>query len=229
MNKLKHISLIGIDEKTDLEKLQKLQEEYPLVEFGVIISRNWKDNGNRYWNPENLEKLKDKNLNLSVHLCGALARNAILNNWEPVKDFLGDNLLLFRRAQLNIAVNKKNPKELVLDIPEPLEEIVIQQKRDNIDMFMNYYLSKKDKKVSILLDSSGGQGIDTPLIPLDIEGKVGYAGGFGPENILEKTSFLLNSKEIHSFWVDMESKLRTDDWFDINKAKDICKKVYSLL
>lgn len=229
MNKLKHISLIGIDEKTDLEKLQKLQEEYPLVEFGVIISRNWKDNGNRYWNPENLEKLKDKNLNLSVHLCGALARNAILNNWEPVKDFLGDNLLLFRRAQLNIAVNKKNPKELVLDIPEPLEEIVIQQKRDNIDMFMNYYLSKKDKKVSILLDSSGGQGIDTPLIPLDIEGKVGYAGGFGPENILEKTSFLLNSKEVHSFWVDMESKLRTDDWFDITKAKDICKKVYSLL
>lgn len=228
MSKLKHISLIGIDEKTDLEKLQKLQEEYPLVEFGVIISKNWKDNGNRYWNPENLEKLKDKNLSLSVHLCGALARNAILNNWEPVKDFLGDNLLLFRRAQLNIAVNKKNPKELVLDIPEPLEEIVIQQKRDNIDMFMNYYLSTKNKKVSILLDSSGGQGIDTPLIPLDIEGKVGYAGGFGPENILEKTNFLLNSKEVHSFWVDMESKLRTDDWFDINKAKDICKKVYSL-
>ena len=85
------------------------------------------------------------------------------------------------------------------------------------------------KKVSILLDSSGGLGIDTPLIPLDIECKVGYAGGFGPDNILEKTRLLLNSEKTHDFWVDMESKIRTNDWFDIKKAYDICQKVYSLL
>lgn len=76
--KLKHISLIGIDEKTDLKELQILQDKYPLVEFGVIMSKNWKDNGNRYWNPDNLEKLKDKNLSLSLHLCGSLCKKCYI-------------------------------------------------------------------------------------------------------------------------------------------------------
>lgn len=228
--KLKHISLIGIDEKTDLKELQILQDKYPLVEFGVIMSKNWKDNGNRYWNPDNLEKLKDKNLNLSLHLCGSLARSAILNNWNPTLLFLEENINLFKRAQLNISTNKKNPENLILDIPKPLEEVIIQQKGiDGAKMFLDYYQKTKDKKVSILLDSSGGLGIDTPLIPLDIECKVGYAGGFGPDNILEKTRLLLNSEKTHDFWVDMESKIRTNDWFDIKKAYDICQKVYSLL
>lgn len=228
--KLKHISLIGIDEKTDLKELQILQDKYPLVEFGVIMSKNWKDNGNRYYNPDNLEKLKDKNLNLSLHLCGSLARSAILNNWNPTLLFLEENINLFKRAQLNISTNKKNPENLILDIPKPLEEVIIQQKGiDGAKMFLDYYQKTKDKKVSILLDSSGGLGIDTPLIPLDIECKVGYAGGFGPDNILEKTRLLLNSEKTHDFWVDMESKIRTNDWFDIKKAYDICQKVYSLL
>lgn len=228
--KLKHISLIGIDEKTDLKELQILQDKYPLVEFGVIMSKNWKDNGNRYWNPDNLEKLKDKNLNLSLHLCGSLARSAILNDWNPTLLFLKENINLFKRAQLNISTNKKNPENLILDIPKPLKEVIIQQKGiDGAKMFLDYYQKTKDKKVSILLDSSGGLGIDTPLIPLDIECKVGYAGGFGPDNILEKTRLLLNSEKTHDFWVDMESKIRTNDWFDIEKAYDICQKVYSLL
>ena len=194
------------------------------------MSKNWKDNGNRYWNPDNLEKLKDKNLSLSLHLCGSLARSAILNDWNPTLLFLGENINLFKRAQLNISTNKKNPENLILDIPKPLKEVIIQQKGiDGAKMFLDYYQKTKDKKVSILLDSSGGLGIDTPLIPLDIECKVGYAGGFGPDNILEKTRLLLNSEKTHSFWVDMESKIRTNDWFDIKKAYDICQKVYSLL
>lgn len=228
--KLKHISLIGIDEKTNLNELQILQDKYPLVEFGVIMSKNWKDNGNRYYNPDNLEKLKNKNLNLSLHLCGSLARSAILNDWNPTLLFLKENINLFKRAQLNISTNKKNPENLILDIPKPLKEVIIQQKGiDGAKMFLDYYQKTKDKKVSILLDSSGGLGIDTPLIPLDIECKVGYAGGFGPDNILEKTRLLLNSEKTHDFWVDMESKIRTNDWFDIEKAYDICQKVYSLL
>ena len=100
--KLKHISLIGIDEKTDLKELQILQDKYPLVEFGVIMSKNWKDNGNRYWNPDNLEKLKDKNLSLSLHLCGSLARSAILNNWNPTLLFLEENINLFKRDRKSV-------------------------------------------------------------------------------------------------------------------------------
>lgn len=34
--KLKHITFTGIDGKTDLVELWKLQQQYPIAEFGVL-------------------------------------------------------------------------------------------------------------------------------------------------------------------------------------------------
>jgi phosphoribosylanthranilate isomerase len=84
--------------------------------------------------------------------------------------------------------------------------------------------------ISALLDSSGGRGIDTPLKVRPSSGKVGYAGGFNPDNVGEKLSFLLQNVRMGEFWIDMESGVRTDDWFDTNKVRQvlaICKEVIS--
>lgn len=52
----------------------------------------------------------------------------------------------------------------------------------------------------------------------------GFAGGLNPENILERKEEIdiLWEKD---YWLDMESGVRTDDWFDLDKVEDICKKV----
>ena len=70
-----------------MSELKKIQKAAPNVEFGVLLSRNWQENGNRYFNPSELYKLRDLGLNLSCHLCGYLAREAVNNNWQPYMKF----------------------------------------------------------------------------------------------------------------------------------------------
>ena len=85
--------------------------------------------------------------------------------------------------------------------------------------------------VSVLLDASGGQGIDTPIKVLpnaDKPFKVGYAGGINPDNVADKLAYLIQHNEVGDFWIDMESGVRTDDWFDTDKVRRvlaICKEV----
>lgn len=38
MNRLKHITFTGVDEKTDLKVLKEIQMQYPIAEFGVLAS-----------------------------------------------------------------------------------------------------------------------------------------------------------------------------------------------
>ena len=88
--------------------------------------------------------------------------------------------------------------------------------------------SKIDKHITALLDASGGEGINTPLEPLNLPHKIGYAGGFNADNVADKLTFLLTSERVGDFWIDMESGVRTDDWFDLNKVVkvlEICDDV----
>lgn len=229
MGQLIGISMIGIDEHTDLDELERLQAMDERVEFGVIISKHWAENGNRYVNPEFLNNLKDRNLNLSVHLCGTLARIAIINKWEPVFDILGDNVSLFKRAQLNIKNDTPSGlKDLVLNVPKPFEEVIIQQKAAyDCSLFYRWFLAHpNNQSLSVLLDGSGGNGIESKIIPLAGIPKVGYAGGINLSNVYDKTWELCENSAVQDFWIDMESGVRVDDWFDtanayaiINRAK----------
>lgn len=230
MKKLVGITFNGIDRLTDLQRLQEIQKKYPLSEFGVLLSENWENNGNRYYNPKELYKLKRLNLNLSAHLCGRLARKAIRNDFIPVQEFCEGYFDIFQRIQINIVkYGNKNPKKLVLNLPSSLNEAIIQQESaDNCDLFMNYYNScNDDSSISILIDGSGGQGLDNGINILDTTAKVGYAGGINEENVIEKLDYLMNHTQ--NFWIDMESGVRTNDWFDLEKVQHICEMVYNYL
>ena len=94
---------------------------------------------------------------------------------------------------------------------------------------MNIFNAIKNRtKMSVLLDVSGGRGIDTPFKPLNIPGlKVGYAGGLNPDNVGEKLEHLMKNVN-GEFWIDMESGVRTDDMFDLNKVYKVlhvCQEV----
>lgn len=228
MGRLTHISMAGIDERTDLDGLKRLQAMDRRVEFGVLMSAKWQENGNRYPNPEWLENLKDMKLNLSVHLCGRIAREAVRNNWRPALNLLGDYATLFKRVQLNIAhYASESLNTLNLDVPKPFEEAIIQQKASyDCRLFYDWLLEHpEDSSVTVLIDGSGGLGMEKKLIPLCGAPKVGYAGGIGPENVYEKAKELFLNENVEDFWVDMESKVRTDDWFDLNKAEKVIQQV----
>jgi hypothetical protein len=224
--KLQNITFTGIDGKTDLGALWELQQQYPIAEFGVLVAKNWRENGNRYFNPSYLDALDGRGLNLSAHLCGSIARAAVRGDFEPFRDWARSFPFTFNRCQLNIATSKENPNSFELCLDTLLfDEIILQQK--SVDDCELYFNSNTNKYVTVLLDASGGDGIDTPIRVLKGR-KVGYAGGINPDNVAEKLTFLMENEAVGDFWIDMESGVRTDDWFDINKVVkvlEICNDV----
>ena len=225
--RLKHITFTGIDAKTDIKALQEIQEQYPIAEFGVLTSYHWYENGNRYIDPRHLVDLKGLGLNLSLHVCGEAAHNAAFGRYTSDTYYLvWGQLGLFRRIQLNIANRKDNPFTVS---PSLSKEVIIQQRSTNdVELFLNSVSADRYAKFSMLLDASGGQGIDTAVEIYPYDGKIGYAGGINPENVADKLTYLLKHVETGEFWIDMESGVRTDDWFDLDKVRRvlaICNEV----
>ena len=229
MNIPQHITFTGIDAKTDIKALQEIQREHPYVEFGVLVAKNWQENGNRYLNPDMLGKFVYKGLNLSCHVCGSYAR-AITQKleWSHLIALLGDNKYLFNRCQINIADTEPTDKTTFLHTPPFFKEIIIQQK--SLDEHKTWDAIIFHGFMSILLDASGGLGIDTDIkLWTECYNKVGYAGGMNADNVGDKLAYLIQNA-CHPYWIDMESGVRTDDWFDIDKVwkvlkvyNDVCK------
>lgn len=227
LKKMKQITFTGIDGWTDIDELEVIQNQYPMVEFGVLLSKNWHENGMRYYNPDALRRLAHSGLNLSCHLCGRIAREAVRNNFEPAIDLCKGYFDIFKRCQLNIARNANNPEKLVLDVPDSLEEVIIQQKSvDDIGLWVS---GLPNPKLSVLLDASGGRGIVSDIYALDTPLKVGYAGGLSAENIVKAIAFLEKSPVVRQYWVDMESSVRTNDVFDVNKVWAVMDVINSAL
>ena len=232
--KLKHITFTGIDGQTDIERLKAIQKAYPIAEFGILTSYHWYENGNRYLDPRMFHRLtKGGHLNLSLHLCGLVAHDVTID-WSNLHYLSWGQYRWFRRIQLNVANRKDNP-EIVFSSSPWGNEVILQQKDiDHLDMFyetQNSWPSWCPGKLSVLLDASGGQGIDTDIKVLPNAGKVfkvGYAGGINPDNVEGKLTYLLEHPLVGDFWIDMESGVRTDDWFDLDKVErilQICQRI----
>lgn len=224
------VTFTGIDKQTDLDRLQKLQARYPLAEFGVLFSatRNDDENERRYPGVDFIRKLKARGLNLSLHLCGAYARLGIDDNFTEVYWRLGDTFRIFKRIQLNIPASCKYPNNISFSRPSlELEEIIIghnPQRKLPLDE-----LRLSNVNVSFLLDGSGGRGIDCDFVPQPIPGhRTGYAGGVNPENAIKKWHDIKDTGLDNDLWIDMESGVRTDDWFDLDKVEDILKQFFPL-
>ena len=84
--------------------------------------------------------------------------------------------------------------------------------------------------MSYLLDASGGAGIDTPIQIITSPGiHIGYAGGIGPENVESKLRTLLEYDSDEYFWIDMETRVRTDEWLDLDKVEHVLKTCKTIL
>ena len=228
--RLKHITFTGIDARTDIIRLQEIIEQYPIAEFGVLTSYHWQENGNRYPDPSMFQMLRNLTPHLSLHLCGKIAHDAACGLWPKVNDHVGYCMPIFRRIQLNIAERSDNPTHCYR-APFGHQEVIIQtrntESRSVYEHTLGFY-SEHTRLISMLLDASGGRGIDTPIDVFPTSRKIGYAGGLNPENIADKLSFLMENVKIGRFWIDMESGVRTNDWFDLDKVVrvlEICQPI----
>ena len=223
--KLRHITITGIDELTDIDALQELQEKFPWAEFGVLFSKHWYENGQRYPNPGYLlPNLADRGLNLSAHICGSMAREIVTTDiWQPFIELTDFWNSLFDRIQLNVApMSFPGIQSSPLSLPNSCKELIIQQ-RNTMEIDVYKAMNNKRNYVSILFDQSGGRGIglDRSNMNLNPFIKAGYAGGINADNVADILIHLFK-KANHPFWIDVETGVRTRDYLDL-------EKVYKLL
>lgn len=222
--KLRHITITGVDQLTEIDGLQELQEKFPWVEFGILFSKHWDKNGQRYPNPAYLlPELANRELHLSAHICGSMARELVETNiWQPFAELIQYYTFLFDRVQLNVApMSFPGIQSSPLSTPSFCKELIIQQSTMDIDVYKA--MDNKRNYVSILFDQSGGRGqlLDLTQINQNPYITAGYAGGINADNVANILIHLFK-KANHPFWIDVESSVRTRDYLDL-------EKVYKLL
>lgn len=234
------VTFTGVDEKTDLDRLVDIQKRYPYAEFGILVSKKRTGSGDpRYPNLAILENLKKyKGLNLACHVCGGdLLGPCTDNGFETLDDFLNGNLSMFRRIQLNfgprdLRETKAVRKSFGIGAHEGVEEVIIQQMNPDDSHSVESIFEPYKTKLSCLIDPSGGNGIETDyeteIIPKRCSVRTGYAGGINPANAARKFLQLKNSGLCRDFWIDMESGVRTYDWFDLGKVEAVLKQINPL-
>lgn len=217
---LNKVTFTGIDQKTKIKDLESLYKKYPFIEFGFLVSENNtnKNVENKYPNLVILKGFKGKNIPLSLHVCGKIAREIVQhNNWEPLYNLMGDYMPLFSRIQLNVS----GVKSFTNDITFPKDkQIIIQFNTSNTLM----YESLKSENVIGFQDNSGGTGKTENTWFENEDLMFGYAGGLSEENVI---SAIENINKVYNgtYWIDMETKIRTNDKFDIKKCENICRKI----
>jgi phosphoribosylanthranilate isomerase len=84
-----------------------------------------------------------------------------------------------------------------------------------------------DLRVDWLFDVSFGTGqrpTSWPVLPVD-GAFCGYSGGIGPANVAEILATVAAPAGAQ-YWIDMESGVRTDGWFDLAKCEAVCRAVF---
>lgn len=223
--RLRCVTITGADDSTDPQNMVSLQREFPLVEWGILFSRNSCGEEPRYPGTRWMKILDGKDdLRLSVHLCGDVARSCASND-----DFVGMACILVpscRRIQVNLGEGGQQHLVARLQYYAFHQDIVIQSTRAGLDTSSAREIRATHgmgHDVQLLIDVSGGRGIEyrfpTPGYPHDL---IGFAGGITPQNVQAK---LFDARDAavgcKEFWIDMESGVRTDDQLDMRKVRSV--------
>lgn len=214
---LKRVTFSGIDPWTKPQELRKLADEYPFVEFAFLLTENHAKAGNRYPHPMILKSYRQMNLPMAVHFCGKLAYDLVkTNDWGAAQALLGPSMKLFDRIQFNIPKTKHFRRDLAF----PAEKAIIIQLHEGTEELYECY--RHLPNVQGFQDDSGGQGIACKAWRAPQGEFFGYAGGLGPENVVEAVQAIQTVCD-RDFWIDMETSIRTGDRFDVEKCRQVCE------
>lgn len=214
MKKPEFVTFTGVDDRTDLNDLEDLLETYPTrVELGILLSSNNRDA--RFPSNQTIKALKELQaagtVRIALHICGYLAKTAARGgDLSMFSGYPEDILEGADRIQLNGQV-----LNVQLDGSCP---IILQWRGAN-----NF---PKADKYQYLFDKSGGRGqVPEALPPHPGDRLVGYAGGITPENVKQ---FIASIPGEGPFWIDMETGVRDDGWFSLEKMADVLIEVYGV-
>jgi hypothetical protein len=221
---LRTVTITGADDAVNPRELVAISRQYPWVEWGILRSVS-REGTPRYPTAAWMIRLIDAveaapSTRFSVHLCGEFARRAmrghLIETWGA------------KRVQLNGFSWCEQPIRLppVLGI-EWICQCSTPGALQYASQLRHFY--DVDVAVAVLWDRSGGRGVQETDWPDPVPGLPrGYAGRIGPDNVIQvaktiaaKPDFIVGPL---GFWIDMETGVRTDDRFDLDKVVDVLAK-----
>ena len=227
MRRPQFITFTGVDDRTDLMEVRRLSALYP-IEWAVLFSPKRQGLEPRYPALSTIRAVvgdEGAGLRLAAHLCGRHARdvvdgdgNVTLPDFENGEDV--PNPAWFGRFA-RVQINHTDPS------PERIAAFVgsFSGERRGIAQCRGASFPAAPD-VDWLFDCSGGRGQSPSVWPAHpADGRlVGYAGGIGPDNVLD---VLASLDAGGPFTIDMESRIRTtDDWLDLRKCRAVCEAVF---
>lgn len=200
------ITFTGIDDRTDLERADKLASAYP-IEWGILMSQSSHDA--RFPSTQAVGEILQIHGRKSAHLCGITARLASSGSLQDLLTTGG-----FSRTQVN-GFDVLTAKLLAACEAAGLG-LVVQTRATQFTV---------SPAASELFDCSGGRGLLPDEIPPtpSCGSLVGYAVGMGPDSV---TDYLTKIQGDGPFWIDMEGRIRTNGWFDLDLVEEVCRRVY---
>jgi phosphoribosylanthranilate isomerase len=124
------------------------------------------------------------------------------------------------RVQLNFNANSKKVTTAQLAAlfeKYPTVSFITQFNQANAMVYLDLLESKNH---TVLFDASGGRGVSPAgwMYPL-ANTRCGYAGGLGPDNLVDQLRLIDTVAGNSLYWVDMEGKLRDlEDHFSLYHA-----------
>lgn len=216
---LTRVTITGADDRVDPAALAALSWDFPFVEWGILFSRS-REGSSRYPGQEWRARLFDTwsrpsgwNMKLAAHFCGSIARSFLAGDDAPLDDLSAH----YRRLQLNGWGPGARFPDLAL---RDDREFVLQVRSAEHLQEATNAAAAVTASVSALWDCSGGRGVEPSDWPAAPDGlRIGYAGGIGPDNVTDVLRTL--GFERGDYWIDMESGVRTDDRFDLDKVRKV--------
>jgi len=218
--KLETVTITGADDSTDIVELAELSEEFPFVEWGILISKS-QEGGFRFPSRKWIDALRQiaqaRKLNVATHMCGRWVRDLLIGkvDWN----FLPACIAVSQRVQINIhkpfLVSARALSQRLLE--QEGKRFIFQS--DGVSDNLAYAMHTRDVPVAALFDTSGGTGLLPGAWPtLRTQFPCGFAGGLGPDNVLVQLD-QINKVCSDDFptWIDMETRVRVPD----NSALDM--------
>lgn len=236
--KLQACTLTGVDEWTDFERMGRLSQRYPFVEWGVLYSPGRQGQENRYpvmSGPRWAHLRASRRCRLALHVCGVGVSEVIGASPYWLETWLSG----IGRVQLNLRGDRFAAADVVaavrkLRAADPARRVIVQLNSVNRELCEEL---NGVTGLEMLWDGSGGRGVlakswaqwGDPAHASVSQSPWGYAGGFGPKNLSEELPKIIKAAGGRPFWIDMEQNLRNEeDCFDLARAEAVLDQVYEI-
>lgn len=237
--KITKVTVTGADDSVSPRSLVEIAEEFPFVEFGILLSKN-QLGCTRFPSAAWLSELQSVcnsipkfGLNLSGHICGRWVREILLGRWplDELMALLGPHFYdhLFSRWQLNThGVSHEWMPEFISGLKSiaTWPGTVIFQYDERNNEVLQAAIESGAENIAALFDLSHGAGELPKFWPGLLPGiSCGYAGGLSPENVRDQCTKIQLSVGNASIWIDAETHLRMESgrFFDLHKVRDFLR------